>query len=69
MQIKKYIIASLFLVALSCSYFIFNNNSKITDVIADNLRLDDQEATIRAIKKLYQLQLTLLLWINKLLLL
>jgi serine protease Do len=51
MQIKKYIIASLFLVVFVGGWFIFNNNSKITDVVADTLRLDDQEATIRAIKK------------------
>ncbi|MFH0955744.1 MAG: trypsin-like peptidase domain-containing protein [Candidatus Falkowbacteria bacterium] len=52
MQIKKYIIISLlFLTCLSGGWFIFANNEKITGVIADTLRLDDQEATIRAIKK------------------
>ncbi|MDD4271928.1 MAG: trypsin-like peptidase domain-containing protein [Patescibacteria group bacterium] len=52
MKLKKYIIISLlFLSCLGGGLFIFNNNSKITDVIADTLRLDDQEATVRAIKK------------------
>jgi len=51
MQIKKYIAVSLLLIGLSAGWFVFNNNSKITNVVADTLRLDDQEATIRAIKK------------------
>ena len=51
MQIKKYIIISLLLIVVGGGCFILDNNSKITDVVADTLRLDDQEATIRAIKK------------------
>jgi S1-C subfamily serine protease len=51
MQIKKYIIISLLLIVVGGGCFILGNNSKITDVVADTLRLDDQEATIRAIKK------------------
>ena len=51
MSIKKYIIISLLLTCLSVSFFVLNNNSNITDVVADTLHLDDQEATIRAIKK------------------
>lgn len=39
------------LVCFSAGWFVFGNNSKITDVIADTLRLDDQEATVRAINK------------------
>jgi len=52
MKIKKYLIISLlFLICFSGGWFVFANNAKITEVIADTLRLDDQEATIRAIKK------------------
>lgn len=52
MIIKKYLIISLlFLLCLSGGWFVFANNAEITGVIADTLRLDDQEATIMAIKK------------------
>jgi len=52
MQIKKYLAVGLMcLVCFSAGWFVFGNNSKITDVIADTLRLDDQEATVRAINK------------------
>lgn len=52
MNIKKYLIVSLiFLIGVSAVLFVYNYNSNITKVIADTLRLDDQEATIRAIKK------------------
>lgn len=49
---KKYLIISLiFLIGVGAALFVFNTNSGITKVIADTLRLDDQEATIRAINK------------------
>lgn len=49
---KKYLIISLiFLIGVSAALLANNYSSNITKVIADNLRLDDQEATIRAIKK------------------
>jgi len=52
MKIKKYlIIISIFLIGVSAALFVYNYNSNIAKVIADTLRLDDQEATIRAIKK------------------
>lgn len=52
MKIKKYLIISLTLViGVSAILFFYNYNPNIAKVIADNLRLDDQEATIRAIKK------------------
>lgn len=50
--IKKYLIITLiFLFGLSAVLLLDNYRSNLTKVIADNLRLDDQEATIRAIKK------------------
>lgn len=52
MNIKKYLIISLiFLIGVSAVLFVYNYNPNLVNVIADNLRLDDQEATIRAIKK------------------
>ncbi|MFH1582930.1 MAG: trypsin-like peptidase domain-containing protein [Candidatus Falkowbacteria bacterium] len=52
MKMKKNIIIILmFLTALSAALFVYNYNPNITKVIADTLRLDDQEATIRAINK------------------
>jgi serine protease Do len=51
-KIKKYLIIILiFLIGASAALFVYNYNSNLANVIADNLRLDDQEATIRAIKK------------------
>lgn len=51
-KIKKYFIISLILlVSVSAALFVSNSNLNLTKVIADNLRLDDQEATIRAINK------------------
>lgn len=50
---KKYIIiVFIFLCGVSAAWFAGNNNFNLTDVIADTLRLDDQEATIRAINKM-----------------
>src|SRR3989338_5375118 len=52
MSIKKYIIICLlFFIGFSGGWFIFGNNYRMVDITADTLRLDDQEATIRAIKK------------------
>jgi len=52
MSLKKYFIISLMCLICFCAgWFMFGNNSKIAGVIADTLRLDDQEATIRAINK------------------
>jgi len=52
MKIKKYLIISLlFLICFSGAWLIFNNNYRVVNVSADDLRLDEQEATIRAIKK------------------
>lgn len=52
MKIKKYLIIILiFLIGASAALFVYNYNSNLVNVIADTLRLDDQEATIRAIKK------------------
>jgi len=52
MKIKKYLIISLMLlIGASTALFIYNHNTNIAKVVADTLRLDDQEATIRAIKK------------------
>jgi len=52
MKIKKYLIISLvLLIGVSAALFVYNYNPNITKVIADTLRLDDQEATVRAIKK------------------
>ena len=49
---KKYLIVNLiFLIGVSAALLAYNYNLSLTKVIADNLRLDDQEATIRAIKK------------------
>ncbi len=52
MKIKKYLIISLlFIIGVSTALFVYNHNLNIVKVIADNLSLDDQEATIRAINK------------------
>ena len=52
MKLKKYIIISLLLlVVLSGGWVALGDNSRVANVIADTLRLDDQEATIMAIKK------------------
>lgn len=52
MKIKKYLVISLmFLIGASAALFVYNYNPNIVKVIADTLRLDDQEATIRAINK------------------
>lgn len=52
MKIKKYLIIILiFLIGASTVLFIYNYNPNIAKVVADTLRLDDQEATIRSIKK------------------
>lgn len=49
---KKYLLISLiFLIGLGTGLSLYNYSPDITKAIADNLRLDDQEATIRAIKK------------------
>ncbi|KKR91698.1 MAG: Protease Do [Candidatus Falkowbacteria bacterium GW2011_GWA2_41_14] len=51
MKMKKYFIISLlFLIGVSAAWFVYSSNA-VTKVIADTLRLDDQEATIRAINK------------------
>ena len=51
MKMKKYFIISLlFLIGISAAWFVYSSNA-VTKVIADTLRLDDQEATIRAINK------------------
>ncbi|MFA6306285.1 MAG: trypsin-like peptidase domain-containing protein [Patescibacteria group bacterium] len=52
MKIKKYLISGLvFVIAAAAALSVYNYNPNIAKVIADTLRLDDQEATIRAIKK------------------
>lgn len=52
MKIKKYLIISLiFLTGASAALLADNYSQDISKAIADNLILDDQEATIRAIKK------------------
>lgn len=53
MKIKKYylLISLIFLIGLGAGLSLYNYSPDITKVIADNLRFDDQEATIRAIKK------------------
>ncbi len=48
---KKYLIIIFFLIGLSGGLFINFYSPNLTGVIADSLRLDDQEATIRAINK------------------
>ena len=51
MKMKKYFIISLlFLIGVSAAWFVYSSNA-VTKVIADTLRLDDQEATMRAINK------------------
>lgn len=51
MRIKRYFIIGLVvIIGLSAASFVHNSHS-ITKVIADTLRLDDQEATIRSINK------------------
>src|SRR3989339_476874 len=52
MNIKKYLVISLMcLICFGAGWFIFGNSSRVVNVVADVLRLDDQEATIRAINK------------------
>ncbi|MDP2708654.1 MAG: trypsin-like peptidase domain-containing protein [bacterium] len=52
MKLKKYIIISLiFFTGLSGGLLISSGAVDMAGVIADNLRLDDQEATIRAINR------------------
>lgn len=50
MTIKKYFVSILMLLAAFSSGWLMNN-TEMAGVIADTLRLDDQEATIMAIKK------------------
>lgn len=51
MRIKKYLIISLLLITAFAGGLVYDQKHDLTGVTADDLRLDDQEATIRAIKK------------------
>jgi serine protease Do len=51
MNTKKYVVILIFLICLSGGVIFSFNQLNISGVIADTLRLDDQEATVRAINK------------------